>query len=133
MNRFWLKAARSNFIRSYVQLTTLTSTVTKWPFTFRLSAEAQAEARMLMLASGNILNPKDGKPVVTPSQDMVLGSFYLTMDNKDAKGTGMIFGTVHEAISSYQRGNAHLHARVAIPAKALEQNKLYGRTAKCNA
>ena len=47
-----------------------------------LSAEAQAEARLLMLASGNILNPKDGKPVVTPSQDMVLGCFYLTMDNK---------------------------------------------------
>ena len=57
-----------------------------------LSAEAQAEARLLMLASGNILNPKDGKPVVTPSQDMVLGSFYLTMDNKEEKGTGMILG-----------------------------------------
>ena len=56
-----------------------------------LSAEAQAEARLLMLASGNILNPKDGKPVVTPSQDMVLGCFYLTMDNKEAKGTGSVF------------------------------------------
>ena len=55
-----------------------------------LSAEAQAEARLLMLASGNILNPKDGKPVVTPSQDMVLGSFYLTTDNKNAKGAGSI-------------------------------------------
>ena len=67
-----------------------------------LSAEAQAEARLLMLASGNILNPKDGKPVVTPSQDMVLGSFYLTMDNKEEKGTGMILG-VNEAVSAYQR------------------------------
>ncbi|WP_110931211.1 DNA-directed RNA polymerase subunit beta' [Paenibacillus bouchesdurhonensis] len=84
-----------------------------------LSAEAQAEARILMLASGNILNPKDGKPVVTPSQDMVLGSFYLTMDNKEAKGTGMILGSAHEAISAYQRGTVSLHARVAIPAKAL--------------
>jgi DNA-directed RNA polymerase subunit beta' len=86
-----------------------------------LSAEAQAEARILMLASGNILNPKDGKPVVTPSQDMVLGSYYLTMDNKEAKGTGMILRSVNEAVSAYQRGTAELHARVAIPAKALNK------------
>ncbi|MEF2969062.1 DNA-directed RNA polymerase subunit beta' [Paenibacillus sp. M1] len=86
-----------------------------------LSAEAQAEARILMLASGNILNPKDGKPVVTPSQDMVLGSYYLTMDNKEAKGSGMILGSVNEAFSAYQRGTAELHARVAIPAKALNK------------
>lgn len=84
-----------------------------------LSAEAQAEARLLMLASGNILNPKDGKPVVTPSQDMVLGSFYLTMDNIEAKGAGMVFATVNEAISAYQRGIAALHARIALPAKVL--------------
>ncbi|PYI50147.1 DNA-directed RNA polymerase subunit beta' [Paenibacillus flagellatus] len=84
-----------------------------------LSAEAQAEARILMLASGNILNPKDGKPVVTPSQDMVLGSFYLTMDNVEAPGTGTIFRNVHEAVSAYHRGAASLHARVAIPARAL--------------
>ncbi|WP_411345098.1 DNA-directed RNA polymerase subunit beta' [Paenibacillus sp. WLX1005] len=84
-----------------------------------LSAEAQAEARLLMLASGNILNPKDGKPVVTPSQDMVLGSYYLTMDNMEAKGAGMILRTVNEAVSAYQRGTASLHARVAIPASAL--------------
>lgn len=86
-----------------------------------LSAEAQAEARILMLASGNILNPKDGKPVVTPSQDMVLGSFYLTMDNKEAKGSGMILRSINEAVSAYQRGTAELHARVAIPAKALNK------------
>ncbi|TMV44100.1 DNA-directed RNA polymerase subunit beta' [Paenibacillus mesophilus] len=86
-----------------------------------LSAEAQAEARILMLASGNILNPKDGKPVVTPSQDMVLGSFYLTMDNPQAQGTGTIFRNVHEAVSAYQRGAASLHARVAIPAKVLNK------------
>ncbi|AWB46143.1 DNA-directed RNA polymerase subunit beta' [Paenibacillus sp. CAA11] len=86
-----------------------------------LSAEAQAEARILMLASGNILNPKDGKPVVTPSQDMVLGSFYLTMDNMEAKGSGMILRNVNEAVSAYQRGAADLHARVAIPVKALNK------------
>lgn len=86
-----------------------------------LSAEAQAEARILMLSAGNILNPKDGKPVVTPSQDMVLGSFYLTTDNKHAKGSGMILRSVHEAFSVYQNGTAELHARVAIPAKALNK------------
>ncbi|MFD1178913.1 DNA-directed RNA polymerase subunit beta' [Paenibacillus puldeungensis] len=86
-----------------------------------LSAEAQAEARLLMLAAGNILNPKDGKPVVTPSQDMVLGSYYLTMDNNEAKGAGMILASVNEAFSAYQRGTASLHARVAIPAKALHK------------
>lgn len=86
-----------------------------------LSAEAQAEARILMLASGNILNPKDGKPVVTPSQDMVLGSYYLTMDNPLAKGSGHVFRSVNEAISSYQAGEASLHARVAIPARVLNK------------
>jgi DNA-directed RNA polymerase subunit beta' len=86
-----------------------------------LSAEAQAEARILMLASGNILNPKDGKPVVTPSQDMVLGSYYLTLDNPESKGSGTIFRTVNEAVSAYQSGNASLHARVAIPAKVLNK------------
>ncbi|ANE46776.1 DNA-directed RNA polymerase subunit beta' [Paenibacillus swuensis] len=86
-----------------------------------LSAEAQAEARILMLASGNILNPKDGKPVVTPSQDMVLGIFYLTMDNPEAAGSGMIFRNVNEAVSAYQRGTASLHARVAIPVRALNK------------
>ncbi|MCQ4088866.1 DNA-directed RNA polymerase subunit beta' [Saccharibacillus sp. JS10] len=86
-----------------------------------LSAEAQAEARILMLASGNILNPKDGKPVVTPSQDMVLGTYYLTMDNNKGKGAGMIFRNVNEAVSAYQRDEAELHARVAIPVKALNK------------
>ena len=62
--------------------------VTKWRFTCRLSAEAQAEARLLMLAAQNILNPKDGKPVVTPSQDMVLGNYYLTLERKGARGEG---------------------------------------------
>ncbi|MEX2459971.1 MAG: DNA-directed RNA polymerase subunit beta' [Paenibacillaceae bacterium] len=86
-----------------------------------LSAEAQAEARLLMLASGNILNPKDGKPVVTPSQDMVLGCFYLTMADKTSKGSYTILASVKEAISAYQRGSASLHAVVAIQAKVLNK------------
>ncbi|GIQ70325.1 DNA-directed RNA polymerase subunit beta' [Xylanibacillus composti] len=87
-----------------------------------LSSEAQAEARLLMLASGNILNPKDGKPVVTPSQDMVLGSFYLTVDNPEAKGTGAIFSSAEEAFAAYQNGHVALHARCAIPVKALKKD-----------
>jgi DNA-directed RNA polymerase subunit beta' len=86
-----------------------------------LSAEAQAEARILMLASGNILNPKDGKPVVTPSQDMVLGSYYLTMDDINAKGTGRVYRSIHEVVSAYQTGLTSLHARIAVPAKALNK------------
>jgi DNA-directed RNA polymerase subunit beta' len=86
-----------------------------------LSAEAQAEARLLMLASGNILNPKDGKPVVTPSQDMVLGCFYLTMADKSSKGSYTILASVKEAFSLYQRGSASLHAVVAIQAKVLNK------------
>ncbi|WP_335872155.1 DNA-directed RNA polymerase subunit beta' [Bacillus sp. 2205SS5-2] len=84
-----------------------------------LSAEAQAEARMLMLAAQNILNPKDGKPVVTPSQDMVLGNYYLTMEREGAIGEGIIFKDSNEAILAYQNGYVHLHTRIAIAAKSL--------------
>ena len=95
-----------------------------------LSAEAQAEARVLMLAAQNILNPKDGKPVVTPSQDMVLGNYYLTMELPDAIGEGKVFKDTEEAIIAYQNGHVHLHTRVALYAGSLnnptfteEQNK----------
>ncbi|MDQ0215703.1 DNA-directed RNA polymerase subunit beta' [Oikeobacillus pervagus] len=85
-----------------------------------LSAEAQAEARMLMLAAQNILNPKDGKPVVTPSQDMVLGNYYLTLERAGAIGEGMVFNNTNEAILAYQNGYVHLHSRVAIYAGSLD-------------
>ncbi|MCT2536609.1 DNA-directed RNA polymerase subunit beta' [Aquibacillus koreensis] len=84
-----------------------------------LSAEAQAEARILMLAAQNILNPKDGKPVVTPSQDMVLGNYYLTMERKDAVGEGMVFKDLNEAVIAYQSGYVHLHTRIAVQASNL--------------
>lgn len=96
-----------------------------------LSAEAQAEARILMLAAQNILNPKDGKPVVTPSQDMVLGNYYLTLERAGSIGEGMIFKDTDEALLAYQNGYVHLHTRVAVHAGALnkqtfteEQNKM---------
>ena len=79
-----------------------------------LSQEAQAEARLLMLAANNILNPKDGKPVVTPSQDMVLGNYYLTKEDADALGEGNIYKDVDELRMAYANGYVALHARVAL-------------------
>ena len=84
-----------------------------------LSSEAQAEARLLMLAAQNILNPKDGKPVVTPSQDMVLGNYYLTLEKEGAIGEGMIFNDINEALLAYQNGYVHLHTRVVVRASSL--------------
>ena len=84
-----------------------------------LSQEAQAEARLLMLAAQNILNPKDGKPVVTPSQDMVLGNYYLTLEQEGRVGEGMYFKDMNEAMLAYQNGYVHLHSRIAIHASAL--------------
>ncbi|WP_070121464.1 DNA-directed RNA polymerase subunit beta' [Bacillus marinisedimentorum] len=89
-----------------------------------LSAEAQAEARLLMLAAQNILNPKDGKPVVTPSQDMVLGNYYLTMEREGAVGEGKVFSDINEALIAYQNGYVHLHTRIAVAAKSLK-NKTF--------
>jgi len=89
-----------------------------------LSAEAQAEARILMLSAQNILNPKDGKPVVTPSQDMVLGNYYLTLERDNAIGQGSIFKDTNEAMISYQNGNVHLHTRIAVQAGSLN-NKTF--------
>jgi DNA-directed RNA polymerase subunit beta' len=86
-----------------------------------LSAEAQAEARILMLAAQNILNPKDGKPVVTPSQDMVLGNYYLTLEREGSIGEGMIFNDINEALLAYQNGYVHLHTRVAVNAGTLNK------------
>ncbi|MDJ1112113.1 DNA-directed RNA polymerase subunit beta' [Macrococcus sp. S115] len=95
-----------------------------------LSKEAQAEARMLMLAAQNILNPKDGKPVVTPSQDMVLGNYYLTLERVGSIGEGKIFKDANEVIMAYVNGYVHLHSRIAVYAGSFnnptftdEQNK----------
>ena len=97
-----------------------------------LSQEAQAEARLLMLAANNILNPKDGKPVVTPSQDMVLGNYYLTMEEAGAIGEGNIYKDTNELMMAYANGYVTLHSRIALDAKALnnmtfteEQNSKY--------
>ena len=86
-----------------------------------LSEEAQAEARLLMLAAEHILNPKDGKPVVTPSQDMVLGNYYLTMEENGREGEGMIFATPEEVEIAMRNGYVHLHTRIGIATKSLNK------------
>jgi DNA-directed RNA polymerase subunit beta' len=78
-----------------------------------LSLEAQAEARLLMLACHNILSPATGRPIVAPSQDMVLGCYYLTAENPQAlKGKGRRFGNLNDAIKAYEQGQVDIHARV---------------------
>ncbi|AKL97061.1 DNA-directed RNA polymerase subunit beta' [Clostridium aceticum] len=82
-----------------------------------LSVEAQAEARFLMLAPNNILAPKDGQPITTPTQDMVLGSYYLTIEVPGVKGEGMIFKDFEEMLMAYDTGVVDLHARVKVRTK----------------
>ncbi len=82
-----------------------------------LSVEAQAEARFLMLSVNNILAPKDGKPITTPTQDMVLGSYYLTIEEDGVKGEGMIFANFNEMMMAYQTKAVSLHARVKVRMK----------------
>ena len=87
-----------------------------------LGEEAIQEARQLMLGSNNILGPKDGKPIVTPSQDMVLGNYYLTLEDKESKGEGTVFADRNEVDHAYFAKTVGLHTRVAIKASALKNN-----------
>ena len=79
-----------------------------------LSVEAQAECRFLLLSPNNLLKPSDGGPVAVPSQDMVLGIYYLTQERPGAKGEGMIFKNINEAILAYENGEATLHSKVKV-------------------
>ena len=85
-----------------------------------LSEEAQAEARMLMLGSNNILHPKSGDPIVTPSQDMVLGNYYITMEKAGEPGEGRVFKNSNEALMAYERREISLHTRIAIPVNSFK-------------
>ena len=85
-----------------------------------LSEEAKAEARILMLGANNILSPKDGKPIVTPSQDMILGNYYITMEKPGHEGEGRIFKNANEAIMAYNRREIDLHTRIALPVNSFK-------------
>jgi len=79
-----------------------------------LSAEAQAEARFLMLSANNLLKPQDGKPVAVPTQDMVLGSYYMTIVKEGAKGEGKVFSSMEEAVMAYESGDITLHSKIKV-------------------
>ncbi|HHV63210.1 MAG TPA: DNA-directed RNA polymerase subunit beta' [Firmicutes bacterium] len=79
-----------------------------------LSAEAQAEARLLMMATGNILSPAHGKPIATPDQDLVLGCYYLTLERQGGRGEGHCFTSPEEALRAYEEGVLDLHARIGV-------------------
>ncbi len=85
-----------------------------------LSEEAKAEARILMLGANNILSPKDGKPIVTPGQDMVLGNYYLTMEKAGEPCEGRVFKNSNEALMAYERKELSLHTRIAIPVRSFK-------------
>ena len=85
-----------------------------------ISEEAQAEARLLMLGANNILDPKDGKPIVTPSQDMVLGNYYLTLEIAGEENEGKAYKDPNEVLMAYERRDITLHTRVCIPTKAFK-------------
>ncbi len=79
-----------------------------------LSPEAQAEARFLMLSANNLLKPQDGRPVTVPTQDMVLGAYYLTIDNDEEPGAGKAFSSVNEALLAYTNGVIGIHAPIKV-------------------
>ena len=94
-----------------------------------LSEEAQAEARMLMLGSNNILKPSSGDPIVTPSQDMVLGNYYITMEKVGEDGEGRVFKNSNEALMAYERREITLHTRIALPVDSF-RHKLFTESQK---
>ena len=85
-----------------------------------LSEEAKAEARLLMLGAQNILDPKSGKPIVTPSQDMVLGNYYLSIEEPGEENEGKAYKNSNEAIMAYERREITLHTRIVIPVKSFK-------------
>lgn len=92
-----------------------------------LSAEAQAEARLLMLSANNILSPAQGRPITVPTQDMVIGSYYLTLEKEGATGEGMVFGSLEEMLLAYYHKAVSLHARIKIRLEGKVKETTVGR------
>ena len=89
-----------------------------------ITEEAQAEARILMLGANNILSPKDGQPIVTPGQDMILGNYYITIEKPGLPGEGRVFKDDSEALMAHERREISLHTRIAIPVNSFK-HKLF--------
>ena len=85
-----------------------------------ISEAAQAEARLLMLGANNILSPKNGEPIATPGQDMVLGNYYLTMEKAGLEGEGRVFRNSNDVVMAYERREITLHTRIALPVKSFK-------------
>ena len=85
-----------------------------------ISEEAQAEARILMLGANNILSPKDGEPIVTPGQDMILGNYYITIEKAGLPGEGRVFKNDNEVLMAYERREITLHTRIALPVRSFK-------------
>jgi DNA-directed RNA polymerase subunit beta' len=94
-----------------------------------LSLEAQMECRTLMLASNNVLSPANGEPIIVPSQDIVLGLYYMTREKEGALGEGSMFGNVSEALRAYESGHVDLQAKVVVRIKEVNNvwRRLIGR------
>mgnify|MGYP000362625179 FL=1 len=94
-----------------------------------LSLEAQLEARVLMMSTNNVLSPANGAPIIVPSQDMVLGLYYVTMEREGMKGEGMSFSSIEEVEHALTAGEVHLHAKVTARIKQIddEGNEVYQR------
>ena len=95
-----------------------------------LTIEAQLEARSLMMASNNILSPANGEPIIVPSQDVVLGLYYMTRDKVNGKGEGMLLADYQEAEKAYRTGNAELHSRVKVRIRSVDIDEAGNRTEK---
>ena len=88
-----------------------------------LSVEAQLEARSLMMSTNNILSPANGEPIIVPSQDIVLGIYYLTREDINVQGEGMIFSNIDEVSRAYYSGNVHIHAKVTVRMDVVESDR----------
>ena len=89
-----------------------------------LSVEAQLEARSLMMSTNNILSPANGEPIIVPSQDIVLGIYYLTREDTNIKGEGMIFANIEEVARAYYSGQVHIHAKVTVRMNVIESGEI---------
>ncbi|MDU8944371.1 DNA-directed RNA polymerase subunit beta' [Ovoidimarina sediminis] len=89
-----------------------------------LSLEAQLEARVLMMSTNNVLSPANGSPIIVPSQDMILGLYYISMEREGMKGGGMIFGSPEEVEHALEAGEVHLHAKITARVKQIDENGL---------
>ncbi|OPZ94901.1 MAG: DNA-directed RNA polymerase subunit beta' [Firmicutes bacterium ADurb.Bin419] len=96
-----------------------------------LSAEAQAEARFLMLSASNLLKPQDGKPVAVPTQDMVLGSYYMTIVKEGSKGEGKVFGNIDEAVMAYESGDITLHSPIRVKVEKVIDGEVKSKIIPC--